>query len=1314
MSWRRLTYKITQYCAIVLFLITILLTTPWGTKLTLALLNMFDGIAIDYHSGALIRDVQLNKLSLTLDQLEISVEGLATKIDFSCAWNKTLCIKSATVDDFSLRFTSNANNSDKDTSNNLAVKTTLIEMPFAIKINTITVKKAHITVNGTDVYANNLQTKIAIKDNQFDFFHPAVKQLTLHLESPTDTYQSTEQSQHFFQSLPNTIAQLPEFSLPLSLNIEKLKIDHITVATKNALDSQNPTTNDTNITSWQSNNNQLSASWSKFDLRIRQFNTTSNAFSVTEFTANANLASPYKIKSKLVSTIHHLAQWPELDNEKLQLSLQGSLESLDMEMISTGNLTLTSAGHVNLTDPDLPFNITVDADKISLPLSLADYAKPSSLSLAFSGNLNAQHIELSSILTSYGYNNAQIKLDATHQEGHVSITQLLIDETESDSELSLQGNVSFMPSDFAWHLSMQSTGVSLPEINLHKLTESLKTHDKLSELRLNLPKSLSGRIQGRITSEGAWSDKQGSDKNWFANIKDTDLVGTLNDSPFKITGDIGLTPSGQITQGQLYIGANNSELTLNSAGKTSNNTSDNTFWGLTGNVKINNINQWYSAVEGTLNSDFSVKGTQNNPTIRLNTIASALNWANWHSDNLRINGEYSPMMNHQVELSINNDRLAWANKNQTNKDQTNKEKTNKEKTIAVNEFTFKLSGDATQHQLQTQWLGDIAGQLELTGHFNDSLTQWHSTIEKSILAYKSTSLASSTAFAVDFDLAKNSGVIASHCWQGSGVSACLPKKALIGDIGNIAAQVTVDLAVVDELLLSTEFDLISQLNGDIKATWSPQQAIKAKAEFYLSPGYITVSDDFEKYTLSQWTKGNFSLILDNQQLTNTVQLIDSNNQSLIDINASIQLIDDFPVDAQIALHQIDLQPFQSILAKVVNLQGKLTTDLAINGSLKSPLVNGEITLTNGKLKLEQNANVIDNLSTTLSVNDNQATLLGQFFLEGQEANLSGQLSWQDSLAITIDLNAKTLPFVFPPQLMMNISPNLHFSYQQQALDITGNIDVLEGSYNIETLPENSVPLSEDVVIVDQNGDPFTKPTSSLNITTNVQVNIAKAFKVTGQGLQSQLSGQLQISQQAKQPVQLYGRIQSHKGVYQAYGQKLDIEKGDITFNGPTNNPYIDLRASKQIKTDDVTAGIQVTGLADALTMQLFSSPSMQTPEILSYLVRGRGLDSDTDNSTTAAGLLVGMSITNNIGLFEQIEKLPLINNLALDTEGVGDQTQATVSGYVGNRVYLKYGIGVYEPINELTVRMYMFNRFWLEVVSGIEKSTDIYYSFDIE
>ena len=171
----------------------------------------------------------------------------------------------------------------------------------------------------------------------------------------------------------------------------------------------------------------------------------------------------------------------------------------------------------------------------------------------------------------------------------------------------------------------------------------------------------------------------------------------------------------------------------------------------------------------------------------------------------------------------------------------------------------------------------------------------------------------------------------------------------------------------------------------------------------------------------------------------------------------------------------------------------------------------------------------------------------------------------------------------------------------------------------------------------------------------------------------------------------------------------------MTFNGPIDNPYFNLRASRNIKAEDIDVGIQISGLADALEMQLFSSPTMQTPEMLSYLVRGRGLDAGTGNSSAAAAsILVGYGLNNSLGLFEQIEKIPLISNVSVDTEGEGDKTQATVSGYVGNRVYLKYGIGVYEPINELTVRMFVFNRFWLEIVSGIEHSSDLYYSFDID
>ncbi len=46
--------------------------------------------------------------------------------------------------------------------------------------------------------------------------------------------------------------------------------------------------------------------------------------------------------------------------------------------------------------------------------------------------------------------------------------------------------------------------------------------------------------------------------------------------------------------------------------------------------------------------------------------------------------------------------------------------------------------------------------------------------------------------------------------------------------------------------------------------------------------------------------------------------------------------------------------------------------------------------------------------------------------------------------------------------------------------------------------------------------------------------------------------------------------------------------------------------------------------------------------------------------------------------------------------------------------WILYGVGVYEPINVLTTRFYLQSQFWLEVVSSLNSSADIYYSFDID
>jgi translocation and assembly module TamB len=228
--------------------------------------------------------------------------------------------------------------------------------------------------------------------------------------------------------------------------------------------------------------------------------------------------------------------------------------------------------------------------------------------------------------------------------------------------------------------------------------------------------------------------------------------------------------------------------------------------------------------------------------------------------------------------------------------------------------------------------------------------------------------------------------------------------------------------------------------------------------------------------------------------------------------------------------------------------------------------------------------------------------------------------------------------------------------------------------------------------------------------TNVRVVIADAFKVEGQGFIGRLSGELQVSQQANQPLQLFGSLKIPEGRYRAYGQDLSLTKGIISFNGTANNPYVSMQATRSIEKEKIIVGIDATGLANSLNIKLFSKPTMQQSETLSYLVRGRGLDAETSDSNTAIGVALGSALTKFSGVLTQIEKLPLINRIEID----GDDEQASIAGYLGEQVYIKYGVGILKPINELTVRFYLLNRLWVETVSGLENSADIYYSFDIK
>ena len=1312
MMWRKISLVVSKYLAISLCFITVLVTTPWGTNITLTLLNNVDGVTFDYNSGSLVRDVRLNSFHLQLDNLDIKVTDLSTEINFACVWNKTLCIKSAKADSFSLRYLSDDESNEQVSSADNS-SSQLFEMPFSINADSVELKESLIVINETEITIDQFITQLSISTSEFNFLQPSAKQLTLSLIEKEQITSPTNRSTSSLVN--NTFTRLPEINLPIVLNIEQLHLEHLAVNTL-TMNTKVPSEKAQESKSlWLSSYNYLSATWVNTDVSISQFKTTTSAFSINQSTAKAKLLPPYQLTTQIESQLHKVSWWSEIDSSTQQLSIQGSFEDLTFDLISKGNLALKSQGKINFIDKAMPFNLSIDAQKIPTPLSLTAYGEYSSLLLSLSGDVDQQKMDLTSQIKGYGYNNALLELKASYQKDHAIINEFIFNDKDSASQLRLTGDVGLEPNNISWQLSAQSTGFTLPEMNIPALSALGTSKEQVDVLTQTLPDLITGRLQGSINSHGAWSKK-----SWSISLSDTDISGNINALDLTMKADIGLNQFGNLQPGTLFIDFNNSALTLQA--------SDSDFWDIKGKLTVDNIDQWHQELTGSITSDFSITGEQDNPTVKLQSQLTQLNWQQWYSDSLAVEASYQPLSGHKIRLAVKSKQLDWINESTR---------------YRIENILFDVTGNASDHHIEAQWLGDFAGEIALSGHWNDEFTQWQSTIEQSALTYKNITLKNDKDFDINVDLAKKESMIASHCWQGEGFGLCLPHQVNLGSAGDVALKMNIDLAAIDELFLPKDTEIISTIDGDIQIKWSSQQAISAKTRFAMSPGYLKVSDDFGEHVLSQWSQGLFVLTIDEKQLTSKLALIATNNLPLVDIISSVNFIDnsfidnsfidesstdnnlvsspktdspfeDSTVKAQILLNQINLLPFQGILTDVITLEGKVTADISIAGTLGSPLLNGDIALSKGKFRLLQNANTLENISSSVIINNNQATMDADFYLADKQAKIQGNMSWQNSLSMNVDLTGDALPLVFPPQLVMSISPTLNFSLIEKALTISGNIDVVDGTFNIEKLPESSVSLSDDVIILDQYGKAVVKKSSGFDIKTDISVNIKPAFEISGQGLSSHLSGQLQISQQEKNPFQLFGKIQSSDGTFQAYGQKLKIEKGEFTFNGPMDNPYFNLRASRHIKSEDIDVGIRVTGLANALNMELFSTPTMEMPEILSYLVRGRGLDAGAEKSTVAASLLVGFGATNSAGLFDQIEKIPLISNIAVDTEGEGDQIQATVSGYVGNRVYLKYGIGVYEPINELTVRMFILNRFWLEIVSGIEQSTDLYYSFYID
>ncbi len=216
-----------------------------------------------------------------------------------------------------------------------------------------------------------------------------------------------------------------------------------------------------------------------------------------------------------------------------------------------------------------------------------------------------------------------------------------------------------------------------------------------------------------------------------------------------------------------------------------------------------------------------------------------------------------------------------------------------------------------------------------------------------------------------------------------------------------------------------------------------------------------------------------------------------------------------------------------------------------------------------------------------------------------------------------------------PGQRLVVSGQANASSQAGRFELTGQLRADEGL--IELRGGDAPSLPADVEIIGRSraaGNGRTGPApnglaaarpgadTSLQIASDLTLDLGEKLRVRGSGVDARLTGTVNLRGTLPDAPRAYGTVRVRDGTYSAYGQQLQIQRGRVVFNGPIDNPLLDLVALR--RNLPVEAGVALTGTVLAPRVRLTSQPEVPDAEKLSWLVLGVPLEGAQSGAQTAA------------------------------------------------------------------------------------------------
>jgi translocation and assembly module TamB len=330
-----------------------------------------------------------------------------------------------------------------------------------------------------------------------------------------------------------------------------------------------------------------------------------------------------------------------------------------------------------------------------------------------------------------------------------------------------------------------------------------------------------------------------------------------------------------------------------------------------------------------------------------------------------------------------------------------------------------------------------------------------------------------------------------------------------------------------------------------------------------------------------------------------------------------------------------------------------------------------------------------------------------------------------SADMALQIEAKNLRVSNRADRRLSVSGDVTARMAQGQLQLRGG---LKADQALFILPEGSTPgLGDDVVVIRPGmgelnlsaltapSDPNAPSGSWMGVPdVRVMLDLGQDFQLQGQGLNTRLTGQVELLSNASTRglPRLSGQVRTEGGRYKAYGQQLNIDTGVLRFSGPYDNPSLDIIALRPNLPQKV--GVQISGTALLPRIRLYADPDLPDADKLAWLVLGRSAANGGAESAVLQQAAVALLSGNGKTLTGELASSLGLDEISLASGSRSDATATGAAVTLGKRLskdfYLVYETSLSGAFGSLYIFYDLSRRLTLRAQAGEQSALDLIFT----